>query len=118
MAPASSSTANKPSAALPAEADDNKKAKKTQEGQPKKEGKETSNSQLALQMQAKLMRELRRQKDAPASVSTSALRAAPDAVATKDPNWLKNACHWQDSRAHAALLARHDTSRLICRRRA
>jgi hypothetical protein len=75
----------------------------------KKEGKDKSAAQLALQMQAKLMRELRKQKDAPASVNSTVLRRAIDDIATKDANWLKNACHWQDSRAYASFLgkARH-----------
>jgi hypothetical protein len=106
MAPASSSAASKPPAPNAGVTEDKKKDKGSQ---AKKEGKDKSNSQLALQMQAKLMRELRRQKDAPASVSSAALRKAIDAVAEKDSNWLKNACHWQDSRAHASFLgkARH-----------
>jgi hypothetical protein len=53
-------------------------------------------------MQSKLMRELRRQKDAPASINSTSLRAAIDMVAEKDGAWLKNACHWQDSRAFAS----------------
>ena len=75
----------------------------------KKEGKDKSTTQLALQMQAKLMRELRKQKDVPVSVNTTALRRAIDDIAAKDANWLKNACHWQDTRAYASFLgkARH-----------
>jgi hypothetical protein len=105
MSPASSSAAKPPAN----QAGDGVEKKKEKEAQGKKEAKEKTNSQLALQMQAKLMRELRRQKDAPASVSSAALRKAIDAIAEKDSNWLKNACHWQDSRAHASFLgkARH-----------
>ncbi len=72
----------------------------------KKEGKDKSTTQLALQMQAKLMRELRKQKDAPASVNITALRRAIDDIATRDANWLKNACHWQDSRAYASFVGK------------
>ena len=78
-------------------------------GGGKKDAKEKTSSQLALQMQAKLMRELRKQKDAPVSVNITVLRRAIDDIATNDANWLKNACHWQDSRAYASFLgkARH-----------
>jgi hypothetical protein len=110
MAPAQSVAATKPPSVQAGDKKDTKKKEeKKTDGGGKKEAKEKTNTQLALQMQAKLMRELRRQKDAPASVSTAALRKAIDAVAEKDSNWLKNACHWQDSRAHASFLgkARH-----------
>ncbi len=75
----------------------------------KKDAKEKTATQLALQMQAKLMREIRRQKDAPLSISSSQLRASIDKIAESDTAWLKNACHWQDSRAFSSFQgkARH-----------
>jgi hypothetical protein len=111
MAPAQTPAASKPPAVQAGDKHDMKKKdeRKTDGGGKKKDAIEKTSSQLALQMQAKLMREIRRQKDAPASISTAQLRASIDKVAEKDAAWLKNACHWQDSRAYASFQgkARH-----------
>jgi hypothetical protein len=110
MAPASSSAAAKPPTAKAGDKKDTKKKDDTKsDGGGKKDAKDKSTSQLVLQMQAKLMREIRRQKDAPASVSSAQLRAAIDKIAESDTAWLKNACHWQDSRAFSSFQgkARH-----------
>ncbi len=57
----------------------------------KEDAQEKTGSQLVLQMHVQLMREIRRQKDAPASISTASLRTGIEKVADKDEAWLKRA---------------------------
>jgi hypothetical protein len=110
MPPATASAASKPPAAQSGDKKEMKKNEHKGGGEGgKKDAKDKTATQLALQMQAKLMREIRRQKDAPASISTAQLRATIDKIAENDAAWLKNACHWQDSRAFSSFQgkARH-----------
>ena len=106
MASSTSAAARKPPAGPAGGRKENKKKEEKKGEGTGGDRKDKSNTQLALQMQAKLMRELRKQKDAPISVNITALRKAIDDIATKDTNWLKNACHWQDSRAYASFLGK------------
>jgi hypothetical protein len=114
MASSLSAAASKPPAG-PAGGKKESKKKDEKEGGGagggRKEAKDKSITQLALQMQAKLMRELRKQKDAPSSVNTTALRRAIDDIATKDSNWLKNACQGP----MPASWVRLDIMKSICR---